>query len=737
MNLRKKPEISKSIPLSRWIAQSYLRVAILPLLLIELTFLGIFWVSSNFIYDRNATAVEDISRQYIADLAHREGSTIAGSLRSIEAMTSLLARQTKSALERPYQATAAERSRYGYARGGSFATLRGGSDDAAAFYSRLRPIGPEQKDKIWRTSQLDPLLKDISKSNPLITQLYFNSWDSYNRIYPYFDTWRQYPADMNIPAYNFYYEADARHNPGRGPVWTDAYVDPAGSGWMVSSIAPVYSARRLEGVVGIDITINTLLRHVLEMDIPWNGYAVLVGRDGTMLAVPRSGEHDFGVKELSSHRYRTAIKGDIFKPANFNIHRRADLKPLAAAMSARPEDAVNIHLGGRDMIAAFTRVQGPGWTLVVLAPASEILAEATALRNRLHYIGEAMAIALLGFYVLFMIFLVYRTRTLSSRLSEPLDEIGAVMMDIGRGRDDRPAPRSGVTEIDHVSRSLVGMARGLSRAYETIAEQERQVSSALERERRINAEHRRFIDIISHEFRTPLTTIDSTSQILRRRADRLTPDDLRERSHILRRAVERCSNVITSALELLKLGENGQPGAPTLSDVEAPHLIGQVVEDVALHYPDRSVEMVDTPDATLHADPTMLRVALSAIIDNAARYAAPGGSIRVSGSARNDAFVIVVQDDGPGIPAQELPLVCDRFYRGTGSSGKPGAGIGLFLADQMARAHGGTLSIESEPGSGTRVTIVLPSDPRAAAQGPTEEAPALVTLLSENSTENR
>lgn len=689
-------------------------------------------MSSNFIYDRNASAVEDISRRYMADLARREGSTIAEALRGIEAMTGLLARQTKQALQTPYDAPLDEKSRYGYAPGGSFATLRGEAGEAAAFYSRLRPIGAEQRDRIWRTSRLDPLLRDIAKSDPLITQLYFNSWDSYNRIYPYFDTWRQYPADMNIPAYNFYYEADARHNPGRGPVWTDAYMDPAGAGWMVSSIAPVYSQRRLEGVVGIDITINTLLRHVLEMNIPWKGYAVLIGRDGTILAVPPGGERDFGVKEPSSHRYDTKVKGDIFKPAAFNIRQRPDLKPLAAALAGRHEDIVRVNLGGREMIAAFARVQGPGWTLAVLAPASEILADAAALRNRLHYVGQAMAAALLGFYILFLIFLVYRTRSLSGRLSAPLDEIGTVMLDIGLGRSDRPAPRSGVSEIDHVSRSLVGMARGLSRAYATIAEQERQVSSALERERRTNAEHRRFIDIISHEFRTPLTTIDSTSQILQRRADRLTPDDLRERSHILRRAVERCSNVLASALELLKLEESGEPGAPTLADIRLPPLVAQVVENVAHHYPDRLVELVEMPEAMVQADSAMMQVALSAIIDNAARYAPPGGWVRISGHPGKDGFSILVEDNGPGIPAAELPQLRQRFFRGSGSSGTAGAGIGLYLADQMIRAHRGSLTIGSRPGAGTRVTITLPCAAPPPYQAAGDGGKGLVTLLSEN-----
>ena len=65
----------------------------------------------------------------------------------------------------------------------------------------------------------------------------------------------QYDPDMVIPEFNFYYDADALRNPARAVVWTDAYVDPAGKGWLVSAIAPVYRGEFLEAVVGADVTI--------------------------------------------------------------------------------------------------------------------------------------------------------------------------------------------------------------------------------------------------------------------------------------------------------------------------------------------------------------------------------------------------------------------------------------------------------------------------------------------------
>ncbi|MBS1223886.1 MAG: histidine kinase, partial [Proteobacteria bacterium] len=171
-------------------------------------------------------------------------------------------------------------------------------------------------------------MRDIQQTHPLVVQIYLNTFDSLNRIYPYFEVLSQYAPRMDIPSYNFYYEADAAHNPGRGVVWTDVYVDPAGQGWMVSCIAPVYRDDVLEGVVGLDITVSTITDTILNLAIPWNGYGVLVSKTGTLLALPRAGEDDWGLKELTTHAYTDAIRQDTFKPEEFNIYRRAGFAGL-------------------------------------------------------------------------------------------------------------------------------------------------------------------------------------------------------------------------------------------------------------------------------------------------------------------------------------------------------------------------------------------------------------------------
>ncbi|RTL03351.1 MAG: ATPase, partial [Lysobacterales bacterium] len=334
--LSQTPAGARRLPLARYLWQSYLRAAIIPLLVIELGFIGVYWVSSFITYERNAEALGAISREDLARTAQREADAIAEKLGAVGDLTRVFAAETARALRTPAPAAATDDdARHAYGADGVYYTTREGV--SAGFYSGIVPVGPAERDKVRRTAAIDPLMQAIKAANPLVAQLYLNTHDSYNRIHPYFEVLTQYPAKMDIPSYNFYYEADAAHDPERRAVWTDAYVDPAGSGWMVSSIAPVYGGADgnfLEGVVGIDVTVDTIVRRVLNLQLPWQGYALLVGRDGTILALPPRGERDFGLKELTAHSYDEAIRADTFKPDDFNVHKRADLAVLGRALKA-------------------------------------------------------------------------------------------------------------------------------------------------------------------------------------------------------------------------------------------------------------------------------------------------------------------------------------------------------------------------------------------------------------------
>lgn len=701
---RSQPEMTQAGPttLRRLLWLSFLKTAIVPLLFIELVFLGIFVVSSLAVYRENVAAQSDSARTELDGIVAREAENIAVTLGAVERNTNVFANLARRALLVDYQPSAREKARYGWSPSGEFYS-RYDNGTTASYLSAYRPIGPRQIESVWKLSVLDPYMIDTKNNDPLVVSIYANTRDNYNRIYPYFDVLEQYPKNMRISDYNFYYMADARHNPQRKAVWTNPYADPAGHGWIVSSIAPVWIDNRLEAVVGQDVTLETIAARLRGLDLPWNAFAMLVDHEGNIVAMPPAGEKALGLKELTSFSYDETVKSDTFKPAEFDLAQRPDTRLLAQTLAKYQSGRLILPINGR-AFASFSRIAGLDWSLVIVAPEREIFAQANRIRDRQAIIGWIMAAMLVLFYIIFFLFLYSRADRMSVRMAEPIAQLAQLVQRIGQGQFRQQFNPTHISEIDHLGQQLVWTGDRLGDAYDTIVAQERQVAAALQRQRQASDEQARFLRIMSHEIRTPLAIIDSGAQILDRKADALGPADLRDRASRMQRAVERISRL------LQKLGqtiERAQDEAPEGADQPLLSLGEHVAAIAAEVVPaDRLAVEPDWPLAHV-AETVPVALALRAVLDNAVRYAIPGGKIRVAVARQDNTGVITVTDDGPGIPSSELASVGERFFRGSNAATVEGAGVGIYVARKIMESSGGTLDISSAA-AGTVATLRAP-----------------------------
>lgn len=535
-------------PLRAIIWSSYIKTALIPLIIIELGFLATYWYGSGSIYRYNISNSRQVSADYMSDITRREASNIEARLASIAKLAQFFSATADRALrtDRPLPPDLRYRLER-FPQGGLYTGRDNGT--TASFYSAINRIGPRQWEKVARLSALDPFMIDAQASDPLIASLYVNTNDSYNLIFPYVDVPKLIEPRTNVTKFNFYFEADAEHNPERSVVWTDAYIDPAGHGWLVSALAPIWQNNTLEGVVGIDVKLDTIVKRLLTMDLPWAGYAMLISKDGKILAMPPAGERDLGLEEPRGHDYRDIVATDIFKPETFDIEQRKDTAPLLDAIRRQKEGMVSLNLTG-PRLASFAHVAGTGWTLVVIVPRELVYAHADEINARLRTTGFLMVTVLLAFYVAFFVLLYNRARRMSRQVAEPLESIERLLARIRQGDHHQAFAGSRIAEIDALGHNLVSTGRQLGEASERILRQERTVSEALVQQKRINEEKTAFVRHISHELRTPLAIIDSTAQIIGRKADIIAPDDLRARSVKLRSSTKR----IVIALETLLSG---------------------------------------------------------------------------------------------------------------------------------------------------------------------------------------
>jgi two-component system sensor histidine kinase MprB len=228
--------------------------------------------------------------------------------------------------------------------------------------------------------------------------------------------------------------------------------------------------------------------------------------------------------------------------------------------------------------------------------------------------------------------------------------------------------------------------------------------SALEESTRAQ---RQLVADASHELRTPLTSLRTNIEVLAS-GHRLPAE---ERKRLLTDVVEQLGEMTLLIAELIELARGEQqPGEP--EDVRLDLLAADAVERARRDRPGVTFT-TDLEESRVHGDPDMIARAVANLLDNAAKWSAPGGEVEVE--VRNGQ--VTVRDHGPGIEEEDLPYVFDRFYRARSARGLPGSGLGLAIVRQVAHAHGGEVTAERAEGGGTRMLLSLNGGGQGAPSG--------------------
>ena len=192
---------------------------------------------------------------------------------------------------------------------------------------------------------------------------------------------------------------------------------------------------------------------------------------------------------------------------------------------------------------------------------------------------------------------------------------------------------------------------------------------------------------------------------------------------------ERLSRLIDQLLDLSRLESGDVP--LELEPVKLGPLVEQVLTEVEVARPDRAngVDVHNEVPSDLppvEADRERIHQVLFNLLDNAFRFTPSGGAVTVRAVRENGSCEVSVEDTGPGIPAEHLPLLFERFYRVDPSRSRDdgGTGIGLAIARSVVEAHGGRIWAESDQGQGSRFRFVLPLGPKGP-QVRSGESPAV------------
>ena len=322
----------------------------------------------------------------------------------------------------------------------------------------------------------------------------------------------------------------------------------------------------------------------------------------------------------------------------------------------------------------------------------------------------------------------------------PLNDIELTAGQIAKGHLNHRIPeRDPRTEIGSLGHSLNAMLSQIESAFHA---QEESEQAAHESEERM----RRFIADASHELRTPLTTIRGFAEYYRQRGglgklqsqvsgtdggDSQAPDGSAEGGlkpedldRVMHRVEAEASRMGLLVEDLLTLARLDQQRPLTMIPVDLLAITAEAVQDARIVAPGRPIDLSVAPGAAflVEGDEGRLRQVIGNLLNNALTHTPPGTPVRVkisSGALESGtpAAVLDVEDDGPGMTADQARRVFERFYRADQARNRAsgGTGLGLAIVAGLVDAHGGTVSVRTSPGEGADFEVKLPLSPDARA----------------------
>jgi two-component system, OmpR family, sensor histidine kinase KdpD len=214
------------------------------------------------------------------------------------------------------------------------------------------------------------------------------------------------------------------------------------------------------------------------------------------------------------------------------------------------------------------------------------------------------------------------------------------------------------------------------------------------------------IDSITHELRTPLTSIKGAATTLL--TGELTTEDRDELLSIIDEESDRLNRLVSEAVEMAQL--DAQQVQMHFSFVNVRELIEEARTTCAWVEEKHTLHVEVAQDVKLRADPTLLEKVIINLLENAAKYSKEGTPITIMVAHVDESIEISVADRGIGIDPSEQTLIFERFYRARAqASGTSGTGMGLAISRAIVEAHGGRITVTSQPGQGSVFTVILPA----------------------------
>lgn len=303
---------------------------------------------------------------------------------------------------------------------------------------------------------------------------------------------------------------------------------------------------------------------------------------------------------------------------------------------------------------------------------------------------------------------------LSGILTRHLTELTESAERIGKGSYvSLPLSKQGMfpDELDRLAQVFQTMVDNIRTREQIIKESKRiedEIRHALKEEKEINELKSRFVSMVSHEMRTPLTIIRTSTELIEKYGHLASEERKQEYFHRIRAAISHMTQMLEDVLTFGKAEAGKLEFRPTYLDLD--HFCREIVEEMRLGVGIGYVLTFESQGICqgTYFDPALLRSILTNLLSNAIKYSPKGSTVEFRVFCPDEFAVFEIQDHGIGIPREDQPRLFELFHRASNASTIRGTGLGLAIVKQCVAHHNGQVRFKSQEGEGTIFMVKLP-----------------------------
>ncbi|SDG89273.1 Cache domain-containing protein [Aneurinibacillus thermoaerophilus] len=587
------------------------------------------------------------------------------------------------------------------------------------FLSALTPITKNVQSDLEIVSQLEPLLKETVQNEPGLKAAFFGFAEFGFFIYPpinaeYEVSTGRLPPDIRIQQYEFYYIADAEHNPERAVKWTRPYEDVTHWKWVVTAVIPVYSPNGvLQGVIGVDFPLDRMVRKFLDFTFTEpNAFAFIVDENGHMIAS----------NQPSGRKLSTPLPG-------FGSSSDA-FKPYIEKMKQKKKGIVKMATAEGNAYLLFANIPSSRWMMSFYIPEADI-ANPIIAETKVQISSQMKQFVIPFLFFLFVgaFLLIFFSYRFSRTVTEPVKNLAIALKQSGKGHYHQEIPITSQDEIGNLTKTFNRMSQTIEQLIaelkkraneleEKVGERTKELQEANTKltemyEKLKGAEQARaeLIAQVSHDLKTPLTTIKGYLQALHKYE--FPPEKEREFIRTIPTRINHTIQLIDDLFELSSLHMDQLSFQKEWINLD--FLIDYALEMVIAEFAEPNIDVYTSYEPELplvFVDPAKINRALVNILSNAVKYSREKEKIRIEIACYQKGEVIIteIKDNGMGISEENMEKIFTMFYREPKMKEAKitGSGLGTSIAKGIIEKHNGTISITTNSDVGTTIIISLP-----------------------------